>query len=177
MKTRLILAFVFAALTLGACADPQIGSGSALTELAPTIVADDPGSVEGGKVASIDPGLQPLIDRAVNDLARRLDVPPSEIFLETAFLVRWPDTSYGCPNPDKAYATGAYDGSVIELDSGDAVYRYHTAGDTGEPFLCEAPSGDETVVQVDPLEGTPLELETPIEKYPDETVPPPGYDE
>lgn len=86
----------------------------------------------------IDGGLQPFIDQAADDLAARLGVERDEISTHAAVLVVWPDTSLGCPQPDMRYAQVPTDGSVIELDHGGAVYRYHTGGERG-PFLCEQP--------------------------------------
>jgi hypothetical protein len=85
----------------------------------------------------IDRGLQPFIDRAIDDLASRLGVDAAEITTHAAVLVVWPDTSLGCPQPDMRYAQVQTDGSVIELDVDGAIYRYHTGGARG-PFICEA---------------------------------------
>ncbi len=135
-----------------------------------------------GETYSIDPGLQPFIDLAVEDLAERSGADPEDITVRNAYLVTWPDSSLGCPEPGKVYLPAVNDGSVIELVLDETVYRYHTGGNLTEPFLCEEPSGDETVVEssardASPLDGTPLELDKPVEKYPDETVPSPGYDD
>lgn len=135
----------------------------------------------------IDSGLQPLMDLAIEHLAAATGEDPKDITVLNAYLVTWPDSSLGCPAPDMAYVPGVFDGSVIELEIEGTVYRYHTGGEIYEPFLCEEPSGDESVVGQsssggsgvgnDPLADTPLELDKPIEKYPDETVPPPGFDD
>jgi hypothetical protein len=152
------------------------------------------GTTVGGTYP-IDVGLQPLIDLAIADLANRTGSDPGQILVLNAYLVTWPDSSFGCPEPDMAYLPGVFDGSVIELGFESMVYRYHTGGDIYEPFLCEEPSGGEKAVgqsaggpaiseggsavsdEDGPLDGTPLELDQPIDKYPDETVPPPGYDD
>jgi hypothetical protein len=126
----------------------------------------------------IDPGLQPLIELAIVDLSERLDVDASDIAVLDARLVTWPDSSMGCPEPGQVYLPVVADGSIIELAVDDVVYTYHTGGDIYEPFLCEQSSGKEGAASgTDPLAGTPLELDKPIEKYPEKTVPPPGYDE
>lgn len=90
------------------------------------------------EAGTIDRGLTPFVDRAVADLATRLDIEPDAIEVLTAVLVTWPDGSLGCPEPDMMYATVLTDGSVIELGAGDLVYRYHSGGDR-PPFPCDLP--------------------------------------
>ena len=90
------------------------------------------------EAGDIDGGLQPFIDQATDDLAARLDVDASTITTRAAVLVVWPDASLGCPQPDMAYAQVLTDGSIIELEQGGNVYRFHTGGTQG-PFICEQP--------------------------------------
>jgi hypothetical protein len=85
----------------------------------------------------IDPGLQPIIDQAVADLAERLDVAASDIEVVSAVLVTWPDTSLGCPKPGMAYAQVLTDGSRTTLRYNGVDYAYHTGGSVYVPFLCE----------------------------------------
>ena len=87
----------------------------------------------------VDPGLQPLIDMAIADLAARLEIDPSEIEVVSGVLVIWPDSSLGCPEPDMVYTPATEDGSIIELAAAGRVFRYHTGGRTFEPFLCDQP--------------------------------------
>lgn len=125
-----------------------------------------------------DPGMTPLIEMAIEDLSQRTGADRGDVVVLDARLVTWPDSSMGCPEPGKVYLPVLADGSVIELAIGETAYSYHTGGDIYEPFLCEEPSGEEgEASSTNPLAGTPLELDKPIEKYPDETVPPPGYDD
>jgi hypothetical protein len=90
----------------------------------------------------IDHGLDPYIRRATDDLAMRLEIDGSEISTVSAVLVRWPDSSLGCPQSDMAYTPAVTDGSVIELAVGEGagrtVYRYHSGG-SERPFLCDQP--------------------------------------
>jgi hypothetical protein len=101
----------------------------------------------------IDPGLRPFVDRAVADLAARLDVDAGEVEVLTAVLVTWPSSALGCPNPKLRYPQVPVDGSVIELGAGERVYRYHTGG-ASELFLCERAWID------DPAAGGPTRVET-----------------
>jgi hypothetical protein len=86
----------------------------------------------------IDPGLQPFITMAVDDLAQRLGVDVGEITPLSGVLVMWPNGALGCPRPGMQYTQVPVDGSVIELGAGGRVYRYHTGGST-TPFLCDQP--------------------------------------
>jgi hypothetical protein len=86
----------------------------------------------------IDPGLQPFITMAVDDLAVRLGIDASEITPLSGVLVVWPNGALGCPRPGMQYTQVPVDGSVIELGAGGRVYRYHTGGST-PPFLCDQP--------------------------------------
>jgi hypothetical protein len=86
---------------------------------------------------TIDPGLQPIIEQALADLAKRLGIPPSDIVVVSAVLVTWPDTSLGCPQPGMAYAQVLTDGSKTTLRYKGRDYAYHTGGSVYVPFLCE----------------------------------------
>jgi hypothetical protein len=96
---------------------------------------------EGSTIVStggIDPGLQPYIDIAVADLAKRFSLDASNVSVISAKLVSWPDSALGCPKPGQQYAQVATDGSVIVLKIRDTLYRYHSGG-SRKPFLCEQP--------------------------------------
>jgi len=108
---------------------PGYGNGSSSSTV---------GSQDGG--ADVDPGLQPLVDMAVADLAEKLGVAALSITLEAARLVTWPDSSLGCPQPGMEYLQVLTDGSVIELSAGGTVYEYHTGGNQYVPFLCTTPA-------------------------------------
>lgn len=98
-----------------------------------TTTPDEPGS-------SVDPGLRPLVDRAVADLAERLGVEEARIEVVSAELVVWPDSSLGCPRPGMQYLQVLTDGSRIRLSHDGTIYHYHTGGNTVTPFLCENPA-------------------------------------
>lgn len=103
----------------------------------PPTASDNPVTETG----EIDPGLRPLIDLAIQDLAARLGVAANEIQVHSAVLVVWPDSSLGCPRPGMEYAQVPEDGSRIELVSGGRTYRYHTGGSRTTPFYCDQPLG------------------------------------
>ena len=88
----------------------------------------------------VEPGLQPYITMAVDDLSRRLSIEPASVEVRSASLVSWSDGSFGCPRPGMRYAQVPSDGSVIELAVDGTIYRYHSGG-SRTPFLCEPGSG------------------------------------
>jgi hypothetical protein len=94
------------------------------------------GSIAPMSTDQIDPGLQPYVDIAVADLAKRLSIDTSAIDVQTAVLKVWPDSSLGCPQPGMQYAQVETDGSQIVLLAGGKQYHYH-AGGSRQPFLCE----------------------------------------
>ena len=115
-------------------ATKPIATGTAPVDTGPPQGSTDTVYEQG----DIDPGLQPFITMAVDDLAARLDIDPAEITPLSGVLVVWPDSALGCPQPGMQYAQVPVDGSVIELGAGGRVYRYHTGGST-TPFLCDQP--------------------------------------
>lgn len=87
----------------------------------------------------IEPGLQPLVAEAADDLAARLSVSLDDIVVMQAESVVWPDGSLGCPQPGMAYTQTLVDGFRILLQADGATYSYHGGGASPEPFLCENP--------------------------------------
>jgi hypothetical protein len=108
------------------------------TPAAATSPPGEPSTETIYEVGSIDTGLAPFVEIAINDLAVRLDVERDSIELLTAVLVTWPDSALGCREPDRVYAPVLTDGSVIELGVDGLVYRYHSGGDR-TPFPCDLP--------------------------------------
>lgn len=89
-----------------------------------------------GEAASYDPALEPLVAKALEDLAERMNVDINQIVVIEAELVVWPDASLGCPQPGMVYAQVLVDGTLIRLSVADQEYEYHGGGWT-DPFLCE----------------------------------------
>ncbi len=84
--------------------------------------------------ADIDPGLRPLIDTAIADLAARLDVERSEIMVESATLCTWSDRGFA-DRSGRRQAQVPVDGSEIVLSHRDRIYRYRTGGHNYTPTL------------------------------------------
>lgn len=87
----------------------------------------------------IDPAMEPLIQMAKSDLAKRLRIPEATIKVLEARAVVWPDASLGCPQPGMMYIQIPFEGGLIRLEAGSQEYNYHSGGKEGL-FLCE-PSG------------------------------------
>jgi hypothetical protein len=77
-----------------------------------------------------------LVQMAIEDLARRLELPISEILLISVEAVDWPDTSLGCPQPGMAYAQVITPGYLIVLEATGKAYEYHTDEDSSV-VLCQ----------------------------------------
>lgn len=159
------------AVIIAACAAPDASDEEVTTTSTATTVTSVTTTTGGGK---LDPGLSPMIDIAVTDLAERLGLAESDIEVTAAYLVAWPDASLGCPEPGMQYAQVVTDGAVIELTANDTAYKYHTGGSRYRPFLCETPTGS---IPPKDQTGTTLNVGGLQPDPTDESVPPPGYDD
>lgn len=83
--------------------------------------------------------MESLIEKAKEDLAKRLSIEVTEISFLEAREVIWPDSSLGCPQPDMVYAQVEVEGLLIRLGVGKEMYFYHSGGNM-DPFLCESTS-------------------------------------
>jgi hypothetical protein len=131
------------AATTSVISTPAIGTPVITPDRPAPTAPLDSGPPEGStdtvyEQGDIEPGLQPFITMAVDDLAARLDIDPADITPLSGVLVVWPNGALGCPRPGMQYTQVPVDGSVIELGAGGRVYRYHTGGST-TPFLCDQP--------------------------------------
>jgi hypothetical protein len=72
-----------------------------------------------------DPGLQSLIEKAREDLAKRFSIPTAEIGVVQAFDVVWPDSGLGCSQTGMASAQVLTPGYLILLKYSDNKYEYH----------------------------------------------------
>lgn len=92
------------------------------------------GSTTGDMTISND---DPLVTGAIADLASRLGLTDSDITVVRAERVSWPDSSFGCPQPDMSYTQALAEGNFIQLQANGQMYNYH-GGDTVAPALCES---------------------------------------
>lgn len=92
-----------------------------------------------GTEGPIEGGLQPLVQKAIDDLASRLAMSPDDIVVMEAVSVVWPDGSLGCPQPGMEYTQVQVDGFHILLGANGNTHSYHGGGTNLDPFLCENP--------------------------------------
>lgn len=121
--------------TIAATSETTISQTTTSETTAPPESGGQGGSPAIG-AGPIDAGLQPFVDKAVAHLADTQAVSASDITVESAQIVQWPDASAGCPQPGMQYAQVITDGSAIRLTIGGANYWYHTGGANAEPTLC-----------------------------------------
>ncbi len=132
--TRKFPIVILSILLLAACAVPAPAATPAPASPRPTQGADSPMY----PTPPVLPGLQPLIDQARKDLARRLSISDAGISLLRAEVVNWSDSSLGCPQPDMAYAQVITPGYLVVLQAGGKQYEYH-AGRSGPAVYCPNP--------------------------------------
>lgn len=66
-----------------------------------------------------------FVQKAVADLAARLQHPPSAIEIVSVTETDWRDSSLGLPEPGRMYAQVITPGLRITLSAGGSTYRYH----------------------------------------------------
>jgi hypothetical protein len=82
------------------------------------------------------PPAQGWIQEAVVDLANKLTIDTTEVTYLAFEVPVWPDTSYGCAQPNQAYDPEPKEGYQIQLQVNGRNYFYH-GGEDIEQFLCE----------------------------------------
>jgi hypothetical protein len=116
--------------------------------------------------------MEPLIEKAREDMAKRLSIAAAQIDLVEATEVDWPDTSLGCPQPEMAYAEVITPGYLIILSAQGINFDYHT-DQVATLVLC-----DETTDPSLPIEAAPSEPGVspagPVIIGPDDQVPVPS---
>jgi hypothetical protein len=93
----------------------------------------------------------PLVQQAINDLARRQSIAPASIELLSFEEVVWPDTSLGCPRPDMRYRQVLQDGAKILLRFSGGERVYHSGG-SRPPFWCSTSKSGQGL-------GPPIKIE------------------
>lgn len=101
--------------------------------------ADEPENTVSEQTPSAgEPQPRGAVGDAVDDLAHRLGVDPSDITVVSSEEVTWRDGSLGCPRPGMMYTQVLTNGSRVVLESDGKRYEYH-AGGRRSAFLCENP--------------------------------------
>ena len=75
------------------------------------------------------------IQIAIEDLAKRLNIEPSEVIYLSALQVTWRSGALGCPKAGQIYTQALRPGRLIILSASDQNYRYHSSLD-GMPRYC-----------------------------------------
>ncbi len=84
---------------------------------------------------------EPLVDKAIEDLADRAGADPDNIVVEGVAETEFPDASLGVPEPGKSYAQVVTPGYIIMLRDGSKIYEYHAA-ENRVVLASEGPSAD-----------------------------------
>jgi len=112
-------------------ADPSQITPSPLGEATPHVAPQPgtPGDGGSGKTADMQ------IERAVEDLAKELDVNSEKIAVISVDSMEWTTSALGCPAEGMAYLDVITPGFVIVLEAGGEQYIYHT-DDRQSVVLC-----------------------------------------
>lgn len=132
---------IVAATESSAPAESSTTEPPELTEGTPAVEGEAPPATEskpGATPREPSDHPNPLVRKAVDDLAGRLDITVGEVTVVGIESVTWPDGSMGCPQPGMSYTQALVDGSRIELQVAGTTYWYHSGG-VRDPFLCENP--------------------------------------
>ena len=65
------------------------------------------------------------MQKAVSDLAARVQSPAAAIQVVSVEVTEWRDSSLGLPQPGRMYAQVITPGLRITLRAGETTYRYH----------------------------------------------------
>lgn len=105
--------------------DPSAAAPPVETEAASPI-APSPETTLMPPLEEIPPEAQPLIDLAIQALARKTGIPAGQIQVLQATAVTWKDASLGCPKPGVDYIRVETPGYNILLEARGSTYPFHT---------------------------------------------------
>jgi hypothetical protein len=157
-KTPLLILLAIT-IALGACAssaDPTLLPGPKM----------DPSGVATAVVSTSTPTDTPapeipedareIVAAAIDDLARRQDVPLEQIELVDIQPTEWPDAGLGCPAEGFEHAQVITPGYEINLEIKGMLYVYHT--DQGDYLiLCPMDSSDLIPVPIPVPDSGPMD--------------------
>jgi hypothetical protein len=90
------------------------------------VVCDRAGTVRREAPTSRGAGIDVMMEKAREDLAKRLGVDAARIRLGSAEPKQWPDSGLGCPSQGESLVAGPVDGLVLTLRHAGRVFTYHT---------------------------------------------------
>ncbi len=160
------MVFLTLMLVLAGCSDPQPlpepSSPSILPPGGAEPVQPEPGAPAETEQTPDPLRLLPPVQRALADLAGRLDIPASEIGVQAVEEVTWPDSGLGCGQPGMAYLQVLTPGYRVVLAAAGGQYVYHL-DNKQTVVLCK-----EDIVDQKP--GEPGAVETGLQPFVDQAV-------
>ncbi len=78
---------------------------------------------------------QAMVQKALEDAARRTQRDVATLEVQQAEAVTWPDGSLGCPQLGMMYTQALVRGYRIRIRAGKEILEYHAAA-SGQPFYC-----------------------------------------
>jgi hypothetical protein len=100
------------------------------------VLMHGPVNAERSKMATTT-ALQPKVDWALQDAAKRTQRDASQLRVALAEAVTWPDGALGCPESGRQYSQVLVPGYRIRIEAGTETLEYHGSS-RGQPFLCPA---------------------------------------
>lgn len=126
---------LFVVLALAACGGSAGGGPDALTAVSKVNAGF---GAQATAVAGADPS-QLFAQKAREEAAKTLGVPPEQLTVDKIESVRWSDSSLGCAEPGKAYAQVLTPGIRVALSGAGQKIEVH--GDTsGRLVVCKNPT-------------------------------------
>ena len=114
---------------------PPGGEGDALTAVSKVNAGF---GAQASAVAAADPS-QLFAQKAREEAAKTLGIPPEQLNVDKIESVRWSDSSLGCAEPGKAYAQVLTPGIRVALSGAGQKIEVH--GDTsGRLVVCKNPT-------------------------------------
>jgi len=94
--------------------------------------------------AVVNPSLQSLVDKVLDDAARRTGVAVEKLQVLSADSVTWPDGSLGCPQPGMMYTQALVPGYRVRIQAAGQLLDYH-ASSRGALVVCPAGRATEPI--------------------------------
>lgn len=94
------------------------------------------GQTPEDETVTVPPGAEGLVEEARADLRERTGAESSAIALRSVESVDWPDSSLGCPEPDRLYAQVITPGYRIVVVVDSEEHEYHAS--TSRVVYCPA---------------------------------------
>jgi hypothetical protein len=141
MKMPVRISLVVVGLVLAGCGVAGDDTGAEETTSTPRSGPSTTSTIDPTPTSEDPMQHEEVVEKAIQDLAGRLDVSAADIEVIEVKDVQWPDGALGCPEDGKMYTQAVVDGSQVLLGVDERTYDYH-AGSEGEPFLCPSDEKD-----------------------------------